>query len=850
MNIPQQLLPLSKKGKDFIKKSALAFASIARGTGQSKKNDEIAWDYYNGKIDTGKFKYLTHIGDLALPSKIRRVSIQRPPINLLVSQHSRRPFVFSSVVIDEASVKEKFKNQFFFIIKQIESKVKQVQGEYVTQYKRLKREEEKLRQMLQQEPENEEQAAQMQAISEKLPEIETAFEQISEEFEERLKITKEELQKIQEYLTYEYKELKEMLAQKGVTKIRQMHDAKSHSVSFLIDKIVTGKGRFYVDFIPGTKNLIYESVDSMQVHYPSIQGVRWIEDGPWAILEDYISYSMLIDQYGDSTELNDEVMKNLEYYKEYSAGEEVGQPNANVYTGARTYSNGINRKRVWWKSPRKVFVKYSPNKHKEGEYFRHFINDETRFDVKPNVQKGEQVKTLYIYDLFTATVIDDKYIVEGRRVEDPLRMQDSYSRVQLPIIGKSYSSFSEEPYSLIWSTKDIQDLYDIVNYHRELYIAASGVKGQIVDMSQKPRAMSIQEQLYHKKTGTLFIETVDKAGRKIQSPYNQWKDYDDTLSPNIQYLEAILQSLDNACKETMGVTRQRMGQIVNSDQVGTSELSRDQSALITEILFYETDQVEARALRRALNLMAKFLWKDETLLQFTNPDMTTEVVKIPANLLNKSDYDIVVMNNTDEERNMFEIKQLAMQQHQKGMLPFKNIIQMYNKGSIVELQKSVIRWSEEAEKMQQQYASNSEQAKAEADQAKIRMENEFKVLIEREKRELDKMSQSIEQAKLEYEKSNNEILALLKEKEIDTNKELRLLEIVSNRDVEMNYLKEQSRNNQVQEQLQMVQLKLQELQIRLNEVMGKGEQELKDKEIKAKEKIEKTKMRDKNAIRN
>jgi hypothetical protein len=47
MNIPQQLLPLSKKGEDFIKKSALAFASIARGTGQSKRNDEIAWDYYN-----------------------------------------------------------------------------------------------------------------------------------------------------------------------------------------------------------------------------------------------------------------------------------------------------------------------------------------------------------------------------------------------------------------------------------------------------------------------------------------------------------------------------------------------------------------------------------------------------------------------------------------------------------------------------------------------------------------------------------------------------------------------------------------------------------------------------------
>lgn len=850
MNIPQQLLPLSKKGEDFIRKSALAFASIARGTGKSKKNDETAWDYFNGKINKERFKYLTHVGDFALPAAFKHISIQRPPLNLLISQQARRPFVFSVVAIDEESVKEKFKNQFVYLIKQLEVKVKEQQSIYEKSYKELIRQRQALEQKLQQEPQNEQQLKEMQAIVANLPEIETAMDRIQEEFEERLTLTKEELQKIQEYLTYDYKELKEMLAQKGLKKIRQQYNVKEKTVSYFIDKCVTGKGFYLVDYDPVAKKLIYEFLDSMQVSYPSIQGIKYSQDSPWITIEDWISHTMLIDEYGDSKELTEDVMKSLEYYKEYSGGEEIGQNNANVYTGAKSHSNGISRKRVYWKSPRKVFVKYSPNKHKEGEFFRHFINDETKYDTKPNVEKGEQVKTYYIYDVFTATVIDDKYVVEGRRMNPILRSVDNKSSAELPVIGRTYSSYSEEPYSLIWNTKDLQDLYNIVNYHRELYIAASGVKGQIIDLSQRPGNMSIQEQRYHKKTGTLYIQTADKAGRKIQSPYNQWKDYDDTLSPNIQYLEGIMLSLSEMVKETMGVTRQRMGQIVNSDQVGTAEMSRDQSALITEILYFEADQIEAMALRRALNLMAKFMWKDETLLQFTNPDLSTEVVKIPANLLNKADYDIYVLNNSEEERTMEEIKILARQQHEKGMLPFKNIIQMYNKTSVVELQKSVLRWADEAEKIRQMSQQNQAQAEQEAIKLKGQMDAELQAMLQKDKSEIEHLRLNLEKARIDMEKANSHVEAMLREKDIDTRKEVDLLKILSNREVEMNYLGEQSRNNQVQEQLSLLQIKLQELQIKLNAALGDKDAQLKQEQIKSKEKIETTKNRDKNRIKN
>jgi len=850
MNIPEQLIPLSKKGPEFIKKTALAIASIARGSGKSKRNDEIAWDYYNGKIDREKFKYLTHVGEMKLPSVMRRISIQRPPVNLLKSQMSRRPFVFSTVVIDEESVKQKFKDQFTFILKEIESHVREQHMIFEIAYKKLIRQEQEIMQLLQHEPRNEEEAMNIAMLQKQLPEIETSIRFVKEEFEKKITLSQDEIDNIQDMLKYSYKDIKEILSQKGVKKIREVHDTSLQRLSFFTDKIVTGKGCYYVDYKPGSKNIIYEAIDSFSVYYPSIPGVKWIEEGPWVCTEDWISYSQLIDQYGSSNELTSEVMKKLEYYNDYSGGEDIGIQNANVYTGAKAHGNGINRKRIWWKSARKLYIKRSPNKHQEGKEFSHFINDEALYDATADKKKGESVTHRYIYDLFTAVVIDNQYIVEGRRIEKPLRMVDNYSWTQLPIIGRSYSSYSEEPYSLIWSTKDIQDLYDIVYYHRELYIAASGVKGQIVDLSQKPKTMSIQEHRYHKKTGTLYIETVDKTGKKVQSPYNQWKDYDDTISPAIQYLESILFSLEETCNRTMGVTRQRMGQMVATDQVGTSEIAVDQSALITEILYYESDQVEARALRRAINLQCKFLWDKGGIIQFTNPDLTTDIVKIPADLLNKADYDIHILNNTNEEKTMQEIKMLAMRQNEKGLLPFKHLVQLYNHDSVVQLQKSIVKWTEKAEKLQQASVSSQQKALAEAEQAKVQMENEFKMMVEKDKRELERFKLQLEQESLKQEANYNMTQAMLKEKEIDARREIDYLKIVSNRDVEMNYLGEQARNNQMQEKINLLQLKMQELQLRINASLGVQDEVLKDKEIDVKREIETKKMRDKNSIKN
>jgi hypothetical protein len=62
-----------------------------------------------------------------------------------------------------------------------------------------------------------------------------------------------------------------------------------------------------------------------------------------------------------------------------------------------------------------------------------------------------------------------------------------------------------KPYSLIGETEDLQDLYDVLHFHKENLIALSGVKGSYMDLSQLPDfktgnpADNIKLYMYYKK---------------------------------------------------------------------------------------------------------------------------------------------------------------------------------------------------------------------------------------------------------------------------------------------------------------------------------------------------------------
>ena len=542
-----------------------------------------------------------------------------------------------------------------------------------------------------------------------------------------------------------------------------------------------------------------------------------------------------------------------------------------VDTGSSNVDDGISITRVWWVAQRTLRAVISPNPHIEDDTFTNFIGDEydvineekyyynkkkrtwvNKEDEKVEV-KSDKVKTYnpkkdqsyekrIVYDLYRGVIIDDFIFIAEKSDTQP-RFVDNYSKMLLPIIGPTFNSITNQPYSLLWATKDIQKLYNIVNYHRELMLAVAGTKVMLMDMFQKPEGMSDDEWRYQMKMGVAKIQTRKKGiGPGLQPTFNQFQVYDMSLSASIQYLEKILESLDEQIGMIMGVTRPSMGQVVNTDQVGTFQLSQQSSSLVTEIIFAKHDEIERQALNMLLHLSKTYLWDKETILQIISSDGGEELVKIPDDLLNLSDFDIQVVNNTKEENSLAELKQIALNQMSQNKIPLGNFVSMYRIESLMELEKMIEHFDEKAQELQAQAASNEKQSEAELEKMKIELKGKIEMQINEQERMLEEANQKLEQDKMAIEDKWKEVENQLEEKKLAQDRYLKLFELVNERESEDNAVALNDKHSTVDEQIRTLELKL-------NTLMGlrQLEQDEKDSQRSDKQTMKKLNVEEKKA---
>lgn len=825
-----------KKDKTWMHDYAKALMNRATSSVNERWREMKCWRYYHGMMNPDDWKYLTEIKtkqggeEFSLPSRIRNISIQRTPINLLVSQASRRPFVLSAFIKDNKSKAEKHNNMFIDMLNKIKEQLISQKMEIAQVVMQMEQQMQQLQQMLQNEPQSEEEAQQLQQIQQMIPQIEMQMNIAREELEKKGKLNKDKLDDLEEFYTYDYKDLKEILAQKGVKKLIVQHDIYSQKVLGITDRFVTGKEYRFVDYNPISNKCEYSYLNSMSINYPKISGVNWVQEGPWVTIDDTIPFSQFVDIYGDSPDITEDMIKEIEagcaHYEDGLSTASLG-----LYSGNEETGGGVRRTRVYWKVPHKVTIGTKENKHDPDIEFKHFYTDHV--DEK-TAKKYKSMKHRYMSKVYEAVVIDGKYVINAREKTEALVDEDNYMQRYLPVVGPTFSNIANQPYSLIWSTMDLQDLYVLVHFHRELLIAVSGVKGQIIDMAQMPDNMSPEEHRYHKKTGNLYIQTVKKTG-KVNSSYNQWRDFDDTLPASVQYLDNMLEQIRNTALEIIGMPRQRLGQVVNTDQVGTSEMAREQSALITEILFFQHDEVETKAMTQLINYYCKYAWEEGAILDIKTPE-GIEYVKIPKGMLGGSDYEILYQNSTEEENAKHELKQVAFQRSAQGQLPFEKVLDFYDMESLAQLKKSFRHWTKKtrelAEKMQQNQAEGQKQAEMELK----KFDQEFQLQMQQNELQIQQYNLKLQEARLELDKQVENAKLSLEGKKIDVDANLKMMDIASERDVEMTYLGEQNRSSVKDEQIRMVQLQMQALQIQLQGLLENKNSNIKIQEVKVKDK--------------
>lgn len=815
---PDNLLNSEKRDLDWIKQ--VSDYIVTQGLSEfyeQQVKDTKCWDIYNGKVKNEKFKYLTEVEGFTYPAKFRNIGneIVRSKLNILEAKQMRRTFRFKAFAMDERSMKKKYENRIEAYLKSVKEMYEDRSAMIESQIQQVQDKMNDMQQQLQVQPENEEMQMQMQQLKANMPMIQLEFNKIIRTLS-REQLDSNELQsKIDYFILHSEQEVMQQIANASIKSAIQTEDLQEHWNIGLREKITTGRPTYISYYNTQREDVLLKQINASSVYYNRNGNNKWIQNGEWCFTDEYMSDSQVLSEF----ELSD-VQKEMLFA--LSSGNISTLKN---YSGNTTYFDSIEEvdnikygghrvQRIWFLAPREIFYKKSPNKYREGEYFVNLTDKNTK------LKKDEIKKRVVIYDLYHSIIIANSIYLNMGKQENAFRPLDTPGLPTLPIVGRTFNSISEKPYSLIWRVRELIELYDIINYKKELSIALAGVKGMIMDKSQKPDQMSEKKWMYYRKLGTMWIETM-KKGRKTPPSYNQFQNYDDTIGQSIQYLDNVLIGIENMIGKIMGITDAMQGQFVSDDPVANVKMSNEQSSLITEILFAENDATFNKAIELYTNLKVHNVWNKGKVLNHINTDLEEVLIQIPANLLNTADFRFFTTNNIKEDTILEDLRQGAFQAWQRSELPFNSIVSLFKIEDLNEMEHQLSKITKEAELLRQQNAQATESARGEADQKTAQLQAQIDMQLAQVANEMKAADLEIKKAQMQFDQQKFAWEAQFKEKELEVKTNLDTMKIQSNNEVETAYLQEEGRSNRTQEMLKQFELKmnaiLQEMGIKAGE---------------------------------
>lgn len=305
------------------------------------------------------------------------------------------------------------------------------------------------------------------------------------------------------------------------------------------------------------------------------------------------------------------------------------------------------------------------------------------------------------------------YIPIGK-VEEISRSISAPTKAHLSVNGIFFSDRNGEPFSLILATANLQDKYDILHFYRDNVFAASGVKGDWLDISMLPTFLGkditeriMKFQAYKKQLGIGIIDT-SQEGRAFNNN-TTFAGYDDSLRGDvIQAFDYAIMSIENTCSSITGVGRERLGGIEQKDAVTNVEVGVRMSAIITRQYFQILDTLVKEILTDCLN-MAKIVYKKGITGTLILGDKLQKIFTALPKHYTMTDFDIHVNDSSELIKDVETIKLFTQELIKVGIIDAQTAVNSIDTKSLSELKRTVaegIKVQEEkngqAQQLQQQ----------------------------------------------------------------------------------------------------------------------------------------------------
>lgn len=521
---------------------------------------------------------------------------------------------------------------------------------------------------------------------------------------------------VKRYMSTTYQEAREIAANKILTYLKQRLDLKTLKGDGFKHALISGEEHLWIG--GDAQEPVLKVINPLSVFYHKSPDTKYVQDSLYAGTKQYLNPSEVLDRFGRF--LTQEDIDKIENYQTYGYEERfadmmLGNNPPGQYS--QNHSSSIRVVHLEWKSYRKVGFLETLDPQ-TGEKTETLVSEEFKVPLQAEkvkvAGKYNSTKTYFTWDTSSlywdwipevwegVMIGDDIYAMMGPK-DIQFRSEDNPYDVKLGYHGLIYSNTNAPSVSLVDRMKPFQYLYFVIVHKMKKLIAQD--KGKILhfDTSMIDPKIGLEKSMYYiAQLGIDFfnpLQNSHEAGAHQRGKVTTATDASTAQLIN-NYMQLLI-AVDEQISDTAGVTRQREGQISNSEAVGNAQQNIQQSSTITELYFYAHEKLWEQALNSLIQV-AQTLYKEKSIIkQYILDDLTLGTLELTPESLTNADLGVFIGNSQKEEAVFKALQDIAMSYANSGKIKVTDLIKMIRSDSIEELERD-LKLSEENTQAQMQ----------------------------------------------------------------------------------------------------------------------------------------------------
>jgi len=578
------------------------------------------------------------------------------------------------------------------------------------------------------------------AISQKEEYVKKEFDKKMQAIIENNNLTEEEtklkLMEIQQWSLYGTQDVRERFANHIITDSMERLHYQQVTKNGWKDIIHNSQEIYRFDLVKG--NVSFERINPMDVQIYGLPETGNIHEAEAINYKRYLTIGEIVSQYGDYLKESEikNIISNIGQASQRGGMTMLLSKELYDLNGGVTPEGKSTVPTFEFDSEKNEF--FDKNSYIDGDkilvqtiYFKILrrignlatIDDETGEEkiiivdegYEVNEDMGESIKYEYINEYWESTRIADNTYTKQQRCAVQMRDMNNKSLVTAPIVGKIIMNGKEQAKSIVDNLKPIQ--YQWTMFSKKMSLLWSRNFGKLVrlDVSKIPKKYGFDVDLFMAWITTFGIILEDPFNEAMKGqPAGQFgssvQAIDMELSSSISQALQQLIYLKELADEMVGVTRQRKGDLMASDGLGTTQESISRSLKITEEIFQEHHELQKTLLYYILEYSKESLVDGENKkMQYITDDGIFNLYDVEPEQFKDIDYGVFINNSRKQLELEKVFLQLSHAYAQNGAIKMSEIMELYNTSSMSERIMKLKMKEKEQELQQQQMEKANKQ---------------------------------------------------------------------------------------------------------------------------------------------